>query len=163
MIQTGKYVHGTAAEKLEYDVYSENKVLKAKKLQRSNNKAKFKLICAILMMFSVCFFVMYRYAVITELNYKIYQMNKQYNEVRNENSSLRVQIEKECDLNSIREIAVKKLGMQMPDKYQIAYVKVPKHNYTKVAQDYRAGDAKVPDNMIAVLMDKVSRIARFVY
>ena len=31
MIENKQYVHGTAARKLEYDVYKENKVLKTKK------------------------------------------------------------------------------------------------------------------------------------
>ena len=34
MIENKQYVHGTAARKLEYDVYKENKVLKPRKTEK---------------------------------------------------------------------------------------------------------------------------------
>ena len=164
MLQAGKsYVYGSTAEKLEYDVYNENRVLRKKKVHRTNSKAKFKLVCSILLVFCMCFAVMYRYALVTELNYSVYKLNKEYNDLRNENSYLKVQIDNQMSLDSIRQIAESRLGMQKPDKYQIAYVKVPKHDYTRVAEGYKDGRANPGDNMFAALFDKVSRLSRFIY
>ena len=43
-----EYISGSAARKLEYDVYRENKVLKAKKRYKSNRTAKLKLVLSVL-------------------------------------------------------------------------------------------------------------------
>ncbi len=155
MIQTDKnYVHGTAAEKLDYDVYSENVLLKDKKRQRANNKVKTKMVLSIALVFVMFFFVMYRYAVITELNYKLDSINKKYNDIKNDNTSLKVSIERELDLNKIRQTAESRLGMHTPDKYQIVFVKVQKHDYTSVGEGYKKS-AEKNGHMLEAFADKL--------
>jgi len=125
-----EYVYGSAARQLEYDVYEENQVLKAKKTYRSHRKIKLRMVMAILAVFAAGLAVMCRYAIITRISYQINQKQKAYETIRNENSLLRVQIETKTDLNEIKEIAETRLGMQMPDKSQIVYIKVPRNDYT---------------------------------
>lgn len=125
-----EYVHGSAARQLEYDVYEENQVLKAKKIYKSHRKTKLRMVMAILAVFAAGLAVMCRYAVITEISYQINKSAKAYEEIRNENSMLRVRIETKTDLNEIREAAENRLGMQMPDKSQVVYIKVPRSDYT---------------------------------
>ncbi len=124
------YVHGSAARKLEYDVYEENRVLKAKKQYKSNRKVKLRMVLAILAVLSAGLAVMCRYAIITKASYDINQKERIYDEIRNENSILKVQIETMTDLNEVKETAENRLGMQMPDKSQIVYIKVPRNDYT---------------------------------
>jgi len=164
LIQTGKnYVYGTAAEKLEYNVYEENKVLKAKKQAKSSSKVKLRAVCFVLVIFASCLVLMYRFALITELNYNINKLEKEYNLIRNENSRLKLAIEKDMDLNKVKKIAEERLGMQKPDKYQMVYINVPKNDYTKVAESYKHTKDKANDNMFAVLLDKVSKFTRLLY
>ncbi|NMA33127.1 MAG: cell division protein FtsL [Clostridiaceae bacterium] len=125
-----EYVHGSAAPQLEYDVYEENQVLRAKKIYKSNRKVKIRMVMAILAVFAAGLAVMCRYAMITKISYQINQRQKAYEEIRNENSMLRVQIETMTDLNEIKEAAESRLGMQMPDKSQIVYIRVPRNDYT---------------------------------
>ncbi|HOA55478.1 MAG: cell division protein FtsL [Acetivibrionales bacterium] len=125
-----EYVHGSAARQLVYDVYEENQVLRAKKRYKSNRKIKLRMVVAILAVFAAGLAVMCRYAIITKVSYQINQREKVYEEIRNENSLLRVQIETKTDLNEIKEIAESRLGMQMPDKSQIVYIRVPRNDYT---------------------------------
>lgn len=156
MIQANKsYIEGTAARKLEYDVYEENKVLKAKKQNRLNNKYKFKAVCMVLLMFAMMLAIIYRYAVITELNYNLDKSNQVYNELRNEYSRIKVEIEKSTDLTKIREIAESKFGMHTPDKYQYVYVKVPRNDYTKVADTQDEGKSDI-SGMLSALMGKIT-------
>ena len=163
MIHEGKnYIHGTTAERLDYDVYRENKVLREKKRQKTNNKAKFKTVCLISVFFGACFLIIYRYAIITEINYKVDKYAKIYEELKNENARLKVEIDKDTDLDQIREIAEKKLGMQRPDKYQIVYLSVPKNDYTVVVNADKI-DNKAGNNVFAVLADKVGRLTRLLY
>ncbi|MCX7921313.1 MAG: cell division protein FtsL [Clostridia bacterium] len=161
MIQSNnKYVYGTAAEKIEYNVYEENVVLKKKKQQRSNTKAKFKMIGYILTAFAVCFIIMLRYALITDINYEISQMNKKYNDLRNDNSRLKVALEKEVDLHKVRDVAETKLGMHKPDKYQVVYIKVPKSDFTKVAEE----EAKeIGNDIFAAISSKADKLTKLLY
>jgi cell division protein FtsL len=167
--KSGTYVYGNTAEelgfeKVEYNVYEENKVLKEKKKYKSYKKTKFRTIVAILFIFSVCLLVMYRYALITELNYKFSEMEKKYNEMRKENSILEVAIENETDLSGIREIAEQKLNMQEPDSSQIVFVNVPKTDYTIVAETYKLDKrSNTRESIFTVLLEKVGRLTKMIY
>lgn len=160
MIQVERnYVNGTAAKKLEYDVYEENKVLKAKKKAKSDNKAKLKTTGYVMIIFALGFVLMYRYALITEVNYNLNRLERQYTEIRNENSRLKVAIETETDLAKVKELAQQRLGMQEPDMFQIVYVNIPKSDYTAVAESYHNMD-KSSKSMFAMLLNKVGKFAR---
>lgn len=149
-----EYVYGSAARQLEYDVYEENQVLKAKKTYRSHRKIKLRMVMAILAVFAAGLAVMCRYAIITRIGYQINQRQKAYEMIRNENSLLRVQIETKTDLNEIKEIAENRLGMQMPDKNQIIYIKVPRNDYT-VLMSADAKDEK-NENAMSKLINRAA-------
>lgn len=161
MLQDDKrYIHGSLAEKLEYNVYEENKVLKAKKTQKSYNKLKMKAIRSLFVIFIFAGILVFRYALITELNYKIDSKTKEYNTVRDLNTRLNVNIESKMNLNKIRERAEARLGMQKPDKYQIVYVNVPKKDFSvKADSDKENNDSGI----ISSLMDKVGKISQLLY
>ena len=168
MLQNGKsYVFGTAAKKLEddidvYDVYKENKVLKNKKIERLNNKVKLKIVFCVAVVFVLCFGVIFRYAQITELNYNINKSNKSYNELKNENSRLRVDIEKSTDLQKIREMAETKLGMQKPDRFQVVYVNVPKSDFTKASSTDHEENT-VGTSSFTAMLSKARKLTHWVY
>jgi len=136
MIKNGNYVHGTTAEKIEYDVYSENKVLKAKKKQKSYLVHKMKAVLCLMMVFALGTLVMYRYALVTKTSYDINKQTKAYNDLVKENDRLKIKIEQSMDLQRIKDVAENKLGMQKPEKYQINYVAVNKSDVTKISEEY---------------------------
>ena len=127
-----EYIQGSAARQLQYDVYEENKVLKAKKRYRNNRKIKFRIVLSILSVLAAGLLVMYRFALITQLSYDINKVEKQYNELRNKNAILKVQIETGTNLTEIKELAESRLGMKKPDRSQIVYIMVPRDDYTVV-------------------------------
>lgn len=147
------YIQGSAARQLEYDVYENNTVLRAKKRYRNNRKVKFRLVMSILAVLTAGLVVMYRFAAITKISYSIDQKQNQYAELKNENSLLKVQIETETSLTDIKETAELKLNMQTPDKSQIVYIKVPRNDYTVVVngQDKAGGG-----NIIAFFIKKAA-------
>jgi cell division protein FtsL len=160
LIETEKsYISGTSARKLSYDVYEENTVLKAKRKQKSNNRAKFNLVLSIFVVFILVFLVIYRYALITELNYNINESLKSYSEIKNENSILKVDIEKDTDLSKMRQIAEDKLGMHKPDKFQVIYVSVPKSDYSIVSKTYDSNNT----NLFIMITDKLGKLTQLVY
>jgi cell division protein FtsL len=152
------YVHGSAARQLEYDVYEENKVLKEKRRYKKNRKIKLRMVAAIIAVFAAGLVVMCRFAIITKLSYDLNKLQKDYDQIRNENSMLKVQIESNTDLNRVKEVAEQKLGMQMPDKSQIIYIKVPRNDYTVVmSQKTQTGE---DENLLAVLADKATGLVK---
>ncbi|NLL05020.1 MAG: cell division protein FtsL [Clostridiaceae bacterium] len=163
MIKTDKsYINGTAARKLEYDVYEENKVLSNKKKQRVNNKLKVKVVFAFMVVFALSALVMYRYALITDINYKINAKMNVLNEIKNENTRLKVKIERELDLQKIQQFAQENLGMQKPDKSQCTFVKIPRSDFT-TATNNNEGKTKISDNIFEALLSKVDKLTGFLY
>ncbi len=164
MIQKGSnYIYGTVAEKIEYDVYEHNEVLKEKKRRRNNAKAKWKVVLGTVAVFALCFVLLYRYALITEMGLTAIKIEKEYNQIKNENSRLRVEIEKQTDINTIRQIAEEKLGMQKPDKSQIVYIYVPKNDYTVVSEDYGNKEDLGNKDALSTILDKVNKFMSILY
>jgi len=155
-----EYVYGSAARQLEYDVYEENQVLRAKKTYRSHRKIKLRMVMAILAVFAAGLAVMCRYAIITKVSYQINQKQKAYEEIKNENSLLRVQIETKTDLNEIKEVAENRLGMQMPDKSQIIYIKVPRNDYT-VLMSSNTSEEEKSGNAISKFISRATGLLKF--
>ena len=135
-MKSGNYVHGSAAEKLQADIYKNNSVLNAKKKQKSYFKIKIRAVFPVILIFIFGFAAMYRYAALTELNYSINSTKREYNEMKKENSRLRMEIDSSMDLKKVQELAESKLGMHKPDMFQTIYLAVPKSDFTKVAEQY---------------------------
>lgn len=150
-----EYIQGTAARQLEYDVYEENKVLKAKKQYKNNRKAKFRLVISILAVLIAGLAVVYRFALITQMSYNISLSEKEYYDLRNENSMIRVQVEQDTDLASIKQIAETRLGMQTPDKSQIVYISVQKNDHT-VVMNTKDEDTGTDANIFTAFINKVA-------
>lgn len=160
MIQEGyEYVEGSAARQLSYDVYEQNSVLKAKKQYKNNRKTKLKLVLSVLAVLFAALAVMYRFALITQLSYNINQNEITYNDLRNKNSLLKVQIEAQTDLTEIKEIAETRLGMQKPDKSQVVYIKVPRNDYT-VVMTPRNGTPGSGDGVLKAIAYRVSGLVK---
>lgn len=153
---------GAAAEKKHiYDVYEENKVLKAKRQYKKNRSAKFKLVLSILAVFAAGLLIVYRFALITQVSYEINSKEKIYNELRNENALTRLQVESNTDLTKIKEAAETRLGMHKPDKSQMVYVRVPRSDYTVVLNSPEETD-KIEGNVFAGILDKVAGFIRLI-
>lgn len=150
-----EYISGSTARKIDYNVYEENTVLKAKKQYKNNRKAKFKLVISVLAVFIAGLTVMYRFALITQLSYNINKCEKQYYDMRNENLRTRAEVEKNTDLASIKQIAETRLAMQKPDKSQVVYINVPRNDYT-VVMNTRDEAGQSDGSVFSGLIDKIA-------
>lgn len=146
------------AEQTEYDVYEENRVLKAKKRYKSNRKIKLKMVMAIMAVLVAGLTVMWRYAIITKMSYEINQRENDFNELRNENAILRVQIETVTDLTEVKDVAENRLSMRMPAKSQIVYVKIPRNDYTVLMETQ--GKTVDDSSIFKAVLNKVQGLAR---
>jgi cell division protein FtsL len=156
------YIYGSAAPNI---VHKPEKPVEQQRIERKESirpipqKSKIpkaKLVFAMLFVVSVCFIILYRFCVISELNSRMDSLYKEYNELRDENRMLNVAIETSIDLNRVREIAENKLNMHTPERSQLVLVSVPKSNYSVVL------DREYIDNTTqkSSLMEKIINMAK---
>lgn len=162
MARNNSYIYGSVAPKLPQQVegpIEQQRVVKKKATRPIPQKThipKTRLVFSIVFIVSVCFVILYRFCVITDLNTKMGNLNARYNELRNENRMLNVDIETSIDLDRVKEIAETKLSMHTPDQYQLVLVNVPKSNYSIVLDyDYIDGTAQK-----ASLMENIFNAAK---
>lgn len=155
-ISAAQYIDGSSARQIQYDVYSENVVLKQKLKSRRNIKVKLKVIASVLLIFAIGFSVMYRYAQVVDINNKLGSMELEYENLREANAKIRIRLEQETDLNVIKTLAEENLGMRVPAESQTVYIKVAGKDMTMVSDAYKnLTDETSGEGMFAVLMDKV--------
>lgn len=150
------YVYGTAAKKLDYDVYEENEFLKARKQEKEGNRQKMKILMHVMLCCTLALVMMYRYCLLTEMNYNVSKKYSEYEQLKNSNIALRVSVEKEADLLKIKEIAQNKLDMQAVDKAQVVYVKVPTNDFIKYGDN-----TKTENGMGKVILSKLSNLKKY--
>jgi Cell division protein FtsL. len=142
-----EYIHGSLAEKVNYDPYEENAILKSKKIARDNYRLKARIVFNIFLVFAMFIVVMLRYAQISQLNYESNVLKSQYSKLQSENQLLNIDIENAMDLKNIRQIAETKLDMHKPDKTQIVYVNIPKKDVTITASKEQSKLVVIFDNI----------------
>ncbi len=165
------YVYGSAAPNLQPEIntsqYSENnyqveaneKLTLSKKIERNkervqNSNYKAALLVATLLAFLMCFSIIYRYARITELNYMQADYEAQYNDIRNDNSRLLIEIQEGLELEKIEAYATSVLGMHKPDQYQKIEIAVPKTSYAVTMKELEAP----ADNAIQGIVKTVTQL-----
>lgn len=163
-INAADYVDGSSARAIKYDIYSENSYLKQKQKSRSYVKTKLRLVAAVVLMFAIGCTVMYRYALVMDINSRIRTLESKYEKLEDENSQLKIDIEEQTDLNEVKRIALEELGMRTPTSNQIVYVKVEGQDRTLVSSEYNNQNYDSPGNsMFAALLDNVKRLVKLLY
>ena len=101
---------------------------------------------------SVCFamlmLISYRYATIDAKFKEKENLKKELASVQKENEQLKVNIEKQMNLNAIEQEAKEKLGMQKLDNNQKIYVNLNKSDYIEPAQSTIAKEETSSSQMI---------------
>lgn len=138
MARDNSYIYGSVAPKLSSPAekpIEQQRVIKKEKthvVPQKHHIPKSRLFFAIAFTVGVCFIILYRFCIISEMNTKMGVLNAKYNELQDENRKLNVAIETSIDLDRVREIAQTKLNMHAPDQNQLVLVNVPKSNYSVV-------------------------------
>lgn len=117
---------------LQDDINNQNSVIKEIIIKRHNRRIKFGLTSKTFIVFLIGLLILFRYASITEINYKVNETTQKYNDLKNQNDRLGVDIAKSVNLQEIRRISEEKLGMQKPGSYQIIHISVPPIDQTEL-------------------------------
>ncbi|MGI6622372.1 MAG: hypothetical protein GX227_09780 [Clostridiaceae bacterium] len=166
MDRNNSYIYGSVAPKLPgrtgrpaEQQRIEKKVSKqTRSYPKSSSVPKTRMVFALMFVTAICFVILYRFSVITELNSRMGKLTAEYNQLRDENRMLKVDIETSIDLDHVKHIAETKLNMHKPDKYQLVLVSVPKSNYSVVLNHEYIDET----TQKASLVDKVMKTVRAV-
>jgi len=124
---------------------------KTKVVPKKNVKPKVKRrIFAGTVAFSVALAIVYRYAMINNMNMETIQLQKQLAEIENMNAQLQLNAEKSLNLSEVEKYASETLGLQKPQSYQIEYIKVDKQDLVKnkVINENKTGLEKILFNIV---------------
>ena len=98
--------------------------------------------------------VVFRYASITEIGYRVSEAETEYNQLLAENERLEVAIKSELNLAEIQKLAKEKFDMQQPQTYQIVVLDVEPTDQTEIlsqelpeSPDERAWYEKIFDGL----------------
>lgn len=161
MESKNRYIYGSAAPQMPQRQEQKQPVRKQevrvapRPAPRYAHVPKAKLFLAITVLVVMCFVILYRFTSLSQLNYQMGVLTNQYDQLRDQNRKLKVDIETSINLDNVKA-AAEGLGMHKPDKFQIIPVNVPKNNYSVVLNEQYIQEAQDTggnfiDNAIAAL------------
>ncbi len=112
------------------------------------------LVAGVLVAFSMCFLMLYRFGMIAEMNMSLGKMNREYASLKESGRMMKVEIESSLQLDGIREQAEKQFGMHEPTTNQIIPVRVPKSTYSVISDPLYIQTLKNPGrNVMSRILD----------
>lgn len=100
---------------------------KNKKNIAKNQKVKRKVFLGIVS-FGVALTIVYRYAMINNMNMENIKLKKELETLNNSNAQLQLLAEQSINLSYVEKYAKENLGLQKPQNYQIEYINVNKQD-----------------------------------
>ena len=108
---------------------------KNEKKEKTNVKARLKMIMFLMAGFSILFAISYQNSLISESFNKKEQYKKEMEALSKTNQQIEVSIENNLNLNNIEQVAKDKIGMQKLSNDQKIYVSLPKEDYVAPAAE----------------------------
>lgn len=150
MENRNRYMYGSAAPKLPQNperrepARRETTVPATQKAVSAYAQVpKAKLFLGVMTLSVMCFVMLYRFSILTDMNSKMGSMTSDFSGLRDQNRLLRVEIAG-VNLDNVKQIAEEQLGMHKPDKFQVVPVSVPKNDYSVVLDQQYINDAAGP-------------------
>lgn len=112
-----------------------NKTKNISKASIIRRKDQFKLITAVLIVFSAVLTMSYRNSQIDESFSKTEELKEKYMAIEKENDQMKVDIENSLNYNNVEQQAKELLGMQKLSNKQTVYVNLPKKDYIQPATE----------------------------
>lgn len=151
-------------QELAYDIPEHEEKRRISRKRKAKNemggREKFKTICTVLVCFGVAFYIILRYAAITEANSKVESMKKQLTKLESANQQTQVELDRSIDLKKVEEVAENKLGMQRPEKFQTVYVNLQSNDYAEVAKQ---PEKVKKQGIFGMMMKRITNVLEYLY
>lgn len=144
----------TFGREFEADTEYESVVIREIKTKQKRKKIKYGILLKVSLVFALGLLVVFRYASITEIGYRVSEAQTEYNQLLAENERIEVAIKSELNLAEIQKLAKEKFDMQQPQTYQIVVLDVEPTDQTEILSqelpepsDERAWYEKIYDGL----------------
>ena len=135
---------------------NKNKTKNISKASIIRRKNQFKLIAAVLIVFSAVLTMSYRNSQIDESFSKTEELKEKYMAIEKENDQMKVDIENSLNYNNVEQQAKELLGMQKLSNKQTVYVNLPKKDYIQPATETVVIEKN--DGFINTVINKIKSI-----
>lgn len=133
-----------------------NKTKNISKASIIRRKDQFKLIAAVLIVFSAVLTMSYRNSQIDESFSKTEELKEKYMAIEKENDQMKVDIENSLNYNNVEQQAKELLGMQTLSTKQTVYVNLPKKDYIQPATETVVIDKN--ENVVDKVLNKIKNM-----
>ena len=131
-----------AAQEFEAQDEIDSVVIRAIRTKQKRKRVKALLLLKVGLVFMLGLLVVFRYASITELGYKVSSAKNEYEQLSAENARLRVNIKSGMNLNELTSLAKEKFDMQPADQTEVYKIELAEERddrawYTKIYDSFR--------------------------
>lgn len=110
----------------------DNAVIRAIRTKQKRKKIKAGLLVKVMLIFALGLLVVFRYASITEMGYKVSSAKSEYQNLTSDNERLMAQIESNMNLDELTNLAKEKFDMQRPQTYQMVVLNIKPADQTEI-------------------------------
>lgn len=116
---------------VEAEEEMDSAVIRAIRTKQKRRKIKMGLLVKVLLVFALGLLVVFRYASITEMGYKVSNAKSQYQDLTADNERLMAQIESSMNLDELTNLAKERFDMQRPQTYQMVVLNIKPADQTE--------------------------------
>jgi len=142
------------------------KIQPIQKVAKKHRKAALKLVVSALFILSIAFVILFRYSMITEANARNDKLQSEYNQIADENKRINVEIDSNVNLSKVEDIAINRLGMKKPEKYQTVYINVIGDDFVTVPDGTTTGPLAsntVGSEFYATIIKTLGNVLEYLY
>ena len=121
-----------AAKEFEAQEEIDSVVIRAIRTKQKRKRVKALLLLKVGLVFVLGLLVVFRYASITEMGYKVSKAKTECEQLTDDNERLRVNIKSGMNLNELTNLAKEKFDMQQPQTYQMVVLDIQPADQTEV-------------------------------
>ncbi len=120
------------APEVEAEEEMDSAVIRAIRTKQKRRKIKMGLLVKFMLVFALGLLVVFRYASITEMGYKVSNAKSEYQNLTADNERLTAQIESSMNLDELSDLAKEKFDMQRPQTYQMVVLNIKPADQTEI-------------------------------
>lgn len=152
VMNKNQYIQGSSVLAPVEETVKKRKVKKTTK--KNNKKEKIKIIKNILLIFVIGFVLIWRYAIIYNMQKNLGDIHHNIRTINKENENLKIHLVKYSSVENIEDSALSEIHMLKPDRGQIMYLKLDKDNFGLDKKESEAKE-KINEGVFAKIKEKL--------
>lgn len=136
----------SAKKKLQKNKQRKKLQKQSKEMQKKYRWEKLFFCAMILMITVISLGLLLRYVMITEARHDIHRLNAAITELKNDERTLRIEVESLARSNRVENEAIERLEMMYPDTREVNYIQVDTNEVSRITNHLEGFDNRVIPN-----------------